>query len=212
MLYGWEVIAWVVNTTSTWSGIVISLFFVLIAVLLILWIGENKNTFKRALTAATFASALLFGLHALGQANIVLGSHAEILAKMHKNNVYYDVVEIVSIKHHIFAPAIITVRRQNSNREEEVLSDTGGFGFGRIAFSSKPTKENTPDPETLYATETQEESDTRRAKHSQITPMSPKNDSNTQSAVSSTSHEAIAFEPLLIEAMEPVTKQANIVN
>ena len=27
MLYGWEIIAWAVNTVSTWNGIVKSLFF-----------------------------------------------------------------------------------------------------------------------------------------------------------------------------------------
>jgi len=201
MLYGWEIIAWAVNTTSTWNGIVKSLFFVLTVVLLILWIGENKDAFKRALIAATSGSALLFTFHVLGQANIVLGSHSEILAKLHKNNLYYDVVEIVSIKHHIFAPAILTVRRQNSNREEEVLSDNGGFGFGRIAFSSRPIRENSPDLETIYATETQEESDARRADHYKITPMPTKKDPGVLSAVKNTSDEAIAFESLLTEAI-----------
>jgi len=201
MLYGWEIIAWAVNTVSTWNGIVKSLFFVLTVVLLILWIGENKDTFKRALIAVTSGGALLFTFHVLGQANIVLGSHAEILEKLHKNNVYYDVVEIVSIKHRVFSPAILMVRRRGSNREEEVLSDSGGFGLGRIAFSSRPIRENSPDLETLYATETQKESDARRAGHYKITPMSIKKDPSVLSAAKNTSDEAIAFESLLTEAL-----------
>lgn len=201
MLYGWEIVAWAVNTTSSWSEIVKSLFFVLIVVLLILWIGENKDAFKRALIATPIASSFLFGLHALGQANIVLGSHSEILEKMHKNNLYYDVVEIVSIKHRIFDPATLMVRRQGSNREEEVLSDSGGFGLGRIAFSPKPIRENNPDPGTLYATETQEESDARRADRYKITAMPTKKDPSVLSAAKNRSDEAIAFESLLTEAL-----------
>ncbi len=201
MLYGWEIIAWAMNTTSTWNGIVKSLFFVLAFVLLILWIGENKDAFKRALIAVTSGGAFLFILHVLGQANVVLGSHAEILEKIHKNNLYYDVVEIVSIKHHVFAPAILTVRRRGSNREEEILSDSGGFGFGRIAFSSRPIRENSPDLETLYATETQEESDARRAKRYKTTPTPTKEDPRVLNAVKNTSDEAIAFESLLTEAL-----------
>jgi len=208
MLYGWEIIAWAVNTASTWSSIVIGLFFMLIVVLLILWIGDNKGAFKRALIAAPIASLFLFGFHVLGQANIVLGSNSEILEKMRKNILYYDVVEIVRIKHRIFDPAILIVHRRGSNREEKVLLDTGGFGLGRIAFSSKPIRENSPDPETIYATETQDASDARRAdRYKKIKPPIIQS-----AAVSNTTYEAIAFEPLLVEATKPDAKLATIVN
>ena len=64
----------------------------------------------------------------------------------------------------------------------------------------------------LYATETQEESDARRAKHNKTTPVSPEKDHSALSTVNLTSDEAIAFEPLLIEALEPTAKQATILN
>ena len=206
MLYGWEIVAWLINEMSTWSSILLNLLFTLVIVLTIAWVGD-RNSFARSVIALTLAGVCIFTFHTIGQANFVLGSNAEILAKMHKKTYYYNVAEIVSIEHNVYDPAVLTVRRQNSIIEEVVLANVSGFGLGNIEFSRPKSKENVPDLETLYADETQEESDARRLRENNMRPVSK---TPIVKAIEYTDYYAVGLELLYLDGSEPVVKSVEM--
>ena len=162
MPYFWEIIEYSINYTQTWTEITQCLFWVMALSLSILWISNNKALFKRVSTAVTISSLSMFGIYSFEQANILWGSNTQIANNLRTHTFYYDVAEVISVDSNVFGPGRMTIRRKGNLHGETVLFYSAGFGLGTKTFAPM-VKEYVPEFDTLYDTESQEQTDLRRA-------------------------------------------------